>query len=137
MRHLPLFAILCVLLTGCGTEPPPAYPIVVLKPYQVLGDSGMWVFDDGKLGLKREWVLGAPMIIDDMVKGIPDAHQGFRLLLSIGPFPGFTHSLTCLKGDLYKCDQTKETTGLGPKLVVYFGKAPGKLYAKAEALKSP
>src|SRR5687768_9243597 len=63
----------------------PANSIMVLMPYRV---AGTWVFDDPSVGLRQEpFVAGIPEMIDEMVKDIPDAAQGFRLLFSGQPFP--------------------------------------------------
>ena len=61
--------------------------IVAIHPYQA---HGMWVFDDDAVGLTQEpFVSGADDIIDRMVAGIEGAREGFTLLFSAQPFPGF------------------------------------------------
>jgi len=52
----------------------------------------MWVFDDPRVGLVQEpFVAGADTMIDRVVADIPDAKNGFTLVCSITPFPGFQH----------------------------------------------
>lgn len=123
---------------GWWAVPPPKRDdgVMVLNPYM---QGGAWVFDDAAVGLRQEpFVEGAPEVIDEIAQGIPDAYKGFRLLFSVNPFPGHTHSLTWQKGDRtgnwYVCDQTQQEAWLCPALFKYFNKAPKKLYAKAEKL---
>jgi hypothetical protein len=61
--------------------------IHVISPYrQVL----TWVFDDPAVGLKAEpFVSGIPAMTDTLVQSIPHFEQGFRLLFSATPFPGY------------------------------------------------
>jgi len=108
--------------------------IIVIEPYQ---HAGTWVFDDPAVGLRREpFVAGIPEMIDEMVKDIPDAPKGFRLLFSAGAFPGHTHKLTWRRGDKsgnwYYCEQVGKEGWLCPALFKYFRKAPKALYVKAE-----
>ena len=54
--------------------------IMVIAPYW-LEDVGTWVFDDPAAELCREpFVSGVPEMIDVLVKNVPDARAGFRLL---------------------------------------------------------
>ncbi|HAH49402.1 MAG TPA: hypothetical protein DCM07_32110, partial [Planctomycetaceae bacterium] len=54
--------------------------IMVIAPYR---HQGTWVFDDSSAGLVQEpFVAGVPEMIDVIVKDIPDADAGFRLLFS-------------------------------------------------------
>jgi hypothetical protein len=65
--------------------------INVIKPYRW---EGMWVFDDPRVGLDKEpFVSGADIMIDVLVKDIPNAEQGFRLIFSGTPFPGHAYAL--------------------------------------------
>ena len=61
--------------------------IMILMPYKYYGS---WVFDDPAVGLVREpFVAGIDTMIDQMVKDIPDAENGFKLWYSPRrPFPG-------------------------------------------------
>jgi hypothetical protein len=112
----------------------PANSIVVLMPYR---HAGTWVFDDPTLGLRKEpFVAGIPEMIDEMVKDIPDADNGFRLLFSAKPFPAYTHKLTWRRGDnagnWYYCEELDKEGWLCPALLKYYREAPREIYAKAE-----
>ena len=68
--------------------------IMVIAPYW-LDEVGTWVFDDPAAGLSQEpFVSGVPEMIDYLVKDIPNARSGFRLLFSASPFPGYQKRLT-------------------------------------------
>jgi hypothetical protein len=63
--------------------------LMVIAPYWY---QGTWVFDDESVGLNKEpFVAGVPEMIDDLVKDIPNARSGFRLLFSSAPFPGLSN----------------------------------------------
>ncbi len=71
-----------------------ANQILVIAPYW-LDSVETWVFDDEAVDLVQEpFVSGVPEMIDELVGDIPDAQQGFRLLFSAAPFPGFQRKLT-------------------------------------------
>jgi hypothetical protein len=113
----------------------PANSIMVIAPYQ---HAGTWVFDDASVGLHREpFVAGMPEMIDEMVKDIPNAEDGFRLLFSTQPFPGYTHKLTWRRGDetgnWYYCEKFDKEGWLCPGLFKYYEEAPKEIYVKAEA----
>jgi hypothetical protein len=112
-----------------------ANSILVIAPYW---HSGTWVFDDPERGLTKEpFVSGIPEMIDELVKDIPDARKGFRLLFSAAPFPGhqgvFTKHRSEFGGTWYRSDAGAEGW-LCPALFKYFDEAPAKLYARAEPL---
>ena len=111
--------------------------IMVIAPYW-LKEAGTWVFDDPGAGLYQEpFVSGTPEMIDDLVKDIPDARDGFRLLFSATPFPGYQKRLTWKRaeadGNWYTSDNPPLGGWLGSALLRYFGRAPALLYVKAEA----
>ena len=111
--------------------------IMIISPYR---HHGTWVFDDPAVGLTREpFVSGVPEMIDALVTDIPDARNGFRLLFSASPFPGYQKEFTRLRGDLggnwYACENPHMEGWLCPALFKYFDQAPQKLYARAEPLK--
>ena len=61
--------------------------IMVIAPYW-LEHCKAWVFDDPKVGLEQEpFVSGITEMIDYLVKDIPNAKGGFRLLFLSGTFP--------------------------------------------------
>ena len=114
-----------------------ANQIMVIAPYWV-DDLGAWVFDDPKVGLKQEpFVNGIPEMIDFLVRDIPDAKSGFRMLFSANPFPGYQRKLTWRReemgGNWYICDDPPMEGWLCPALFRYFDRAPSELYVKAEA----
>lgn len=115
---------------------PASNSVMVIAPYW---DSGTWVFDDPATGLVREpFVSGVPEMINALVKGIPDARSGFRLLFSAAPFPGyqeaFHHRRDEMSGNWYRSEQTGAEGWLCPALFKYFEQAPQTLYARAEPL---
>ncbi|MFQ5804032.1 MAG: DUF6717 family protein [Candidatus Methylomirabilales bacterium] len=108
--------------------------MMVIFPYWA---DGTWVFDDPAVGLVKEpFVEGVPEMINDLVKDIPDARNGFRLLFSASPFPGYQRELTWLReeygGNWYRLEERPMEGWLCPALYRYFEKAPEKLYVKAE-----
>lgn len=114
---------------------PPANAIMVIMPYRY---AGTWVFDDARAGLVREaFVAGAPEMIDDMVGGIPDATNGFRLTFSARPFPGYQKRFVWLRGDsggnYYRLDGSQQQGWLCPAMFHYYQTAPKELYVKAES----
>lgn len=113
---------------------------MIIQPYR---SGGTWVFDDEAVGLCREpFVAGVPEMIDELVAGIPDAEDGFRMLFSGSPFPGATRYDRQRQdggGWWYRKHDGEAGRGgegwLCPALFKYFEEAPGTLYAKAEAVK--
>lgn len=108
--------------------------MLVIFPYRV---EGTWVFDDERAGLVREpFVSGIPEMIDRIVRDIPNAERGFKLLFSAAPFPGFTDRLLWRReeygGNWYYSEETKTEGWLCPALFKYFNTAPKEIYAKAE-----
>ena len=114
-----------------------ANAIMVIAPYQ---HAGTWVFDDPRTKLVREpFVAGVPEMIDVLVKDIPEAGNGFRLLFSAQPFPGYQKKLTWLRGDMggnyYKMDDPEMEGWICPAMFHYYQSAPPELYVKAEPKK--
>ena len=110
--------------------------IRVIRPYRL---HGTWVFDDDRVGLVQEpFVSGVPEMIDDLVRGIPGAELGFRMLFSSSPFPGFQRQLTwkCEEygGNWYRMEDSVMEGWLCPALFRYYETAPANLYLRAEAL---
>ncbi len=109
--------------------------MMVVAPYR---HAGTWVFDDPGTGLVREpFVSGVPEMIDVLVRDIPGATNGFRLLFSAQPFPGFQKKLSWLRGDMggnyYRMDDPVMEGWICPALFRYYQTAPKKIYVKAEA----
>lgn len=110
--------------------------LTVIKPYKYLD---MWVFDDEKVGLVQEpFVSGADDIIERMVKEIPNAEQGFIMIFSATPFPGYQLELDWrreeMQGNWYYAAALDQEGWLCPALFKYFEQAPKKLYAQFKAL---
>jgi len=62
--------------------------VAVIFPYRL---EGVWVFDDAATGLVREpFISGADRILDVLTESIPDASNGFKIIFSAKPFPGYT-----------------------------------------------
>jgi hypothetical protein len=140
----PLFVVLvAVLLAGLGvagylkaTGPggPSGNALMVIAPYRY---NGTWVFDDEAVGLRREpFVAGVPEMIDALVKGIPGAKGGFRLLFSANPFPGYQKKLTWVRGDslgnYYRLDDPPMEGWICPAMFRYFKAPPKALFVRAE-----
>lgn len=110
--------------------------IMVIAPYW-LEEAGTWVFDDPATDLKQEpFVEGIPEMINDLVGDIPNARNGFRLLFSAAPFPGYQRKLTRLQPEFggwwYASDEPEAEGWLCPALFRYFEEAPEEIYVKAE-----
>lgn len=78
-------------------------------------------------------------MIDVLVKDIPGATNGFRMLFSAQPFPGYQKKLTWLRGDMggnyYKMEDPRMEGWICPAMFRYYKAAPEFLYVKAEAKK--
>ena len=112
--------------------------IQVIVPYW-LDRAETWVFDDVATGLVQEpFVNGVPAMIDDLVAEIPNARDGFRMLFSASPFPGYQKRLEWVRGEMggnwYRTDSPAMQGWLCPALFRYFDEAPGELYVKAEMM---
>ncbi len=110
--------------------------IQVIAPYW---HAGTWVFDDPDTGLTREpFVMGIPEMMNDLVKEIPNAGDGFRLLFSPAPFPGYQRRLEWVReemgGNWYRADEPPMEGWLCPALFRYFDQALRELYVKAEGI---
>ena len=110
--------------------------IMIIAPYK---HQGTWVFDDRSAGLVQEpFVAGVPEMIDVIVKDIPDADQGFRLLFSSKPFPDYQKKLVWLRGDrglnYYRFADSDMEGWICPAMFKYYEQAPPELYVKAEPM---
>lgn len=111
--------------------------IMVIAPYRY---QGTWVFDDSSAGLVKEpFIAGVPEMIDILVKDIPNANKGFRLLFSAKAFPGYQKKLRWLRedfgGNYYAFDDPPMEGWVCPAMFKYYLKAPDNLYVKAESVK--
>ena len=112
--------------------------LLVIQPYR---HAGTWVFDDPSTQLVQEpLVSGIPEMIDELVKDIPNAESGFRLLFSPGPFPSWQAKLEFRRseydGSWYYSPTYEREGWLCPALFKYFPSAPREIYVKAESLSS-
>jgi len=106
--------------------------INVIAPYKYLG---YWVFDDPKVGLVQEpFVGGADTIIDELVREIPDASNGFAMVFSAAVFPGYQFRLEWVgpqgSGNLYRLPVLNLDGWLCPALLRYFDEPPKELYVQ-------
>lgn len=113
-----------------------ANQIMVIVPYW-LEEAATWVFDDEATGLHQEpFVSGVPEMIDELVSPIPNARDGFRLLFSAAPFPGFQRRLLRKREEFggwwYATEQPPLEGWLCPALFRYFDEAPEEIFVKAE-----
>ena len=110
--------------------------IMVIAPYWY---SGTWVFDDEAAGLKMEpFIQGIPDMINDLVKDIPEARRGFRLLFSSSLFPGYQVELEWVReedeGNWYRIKGQTQEGWLCPSMFKYFKVAPKSIFVKAEKI---
>ncbi|MHC4954982.1 MAG: DUF6717 family protein [Planctomycetota bacterium] len=110
--------------------------ILAIYPYR---HNGLWVFDDERAELHREpFIAGADAMIDKAVveKGIERPEDGFRMIFSAGPFPGYDFRLEWVRegdgGNWYKSDRFEVEGWLCPALFKYFDQAPREIYTKIE-----
>lgn len=112
--------------------------MLVLAPYWC-ESAKTWVFDDPARGLVREpFVSGVPAMIDDLVRDVPNARGGFRLLFSAAPFPGATRTLVrshaAFGGTWYRDPFSNLDGWLCPAMFRYFPTAPEAIYVRAEPI---
>ncbi|WP_006787910.1 DUF6717 family protein [Thiorhodospira sibirica] len=111
--------------------------ILVLTVYY---SDGLWMFDDDRVGLCREpFVEGVPEIIEHHVKDIHNAEDGFRMIFSAKPFPGYQEHLVWQRaeygGNWYLSNVLQTQGWLCPAMYKYFEKAPENIYVKCETLR--
>ncbi|BAT55695.1 hypothetical protein NOS3756_46880 [Nostoc sp. NIES-3756] len=109
---------------------------MVIFPYR---HNQTWVFDDERMGLVQEpFVSGVPEMIEVLIQEIPNVDEGFKLLFSASPFPGYQAELTWCReeygGNWYAWNQNSLEGWLCPALFKYFNQPPEKIYCKAESL---
>lgn len=109
--------------------------LFAIAPYKF---QGIWVFDDPRVGLAQEpFVSGADTILDVLTADIPNAAEGFNLVFSPEPFPGysarFEWSRPEYSGNWYSWPERNMEGWLCPALFMYFEAAPKELYVKVSA----
>ena len=98
-----------------------------------------WIYDDAAKGVVNEpFVMGADDFITELVRDIPNARSGVRLLFASYPFEGHTVCLVhlCPKsgGEWYLWREKNMYGWFCGHFHDYFDLAPEVLYAKAERL---
>lgn len=137
-KHLLTACLLLTipLLTSAAEKKAPANSVHVIWPYNI---DGIWAFDDKDKRIEREPFVGAinPMI-EELVKDIPDAKIGFRLLFSADFIPEHSAKLVWRrkegKGNWYYCEKFKTEGWLCPALLKYFVRPPKEIYVRCEPL---
>lgn len=111
--------------------------LMVIFPYKL---QNIWVFDDSTVGLQQEpFVSGIPEIIDLLIENqeIANAQEGFKLIFSQTPFPGYNLELVWKSeeygGNWYYCKQYDREGWLCPALFKYFEHAPQNIYCQAQS----
>jgi hypothetical protein len=110
----------------------------VIAPYW-LESVNTWVFDDPRVGLLQEpFVSGADEFLTYLATDIPNAKNGFRLIFSAQPFPGYQQKVTRaqdeMDGTWYESENPPMKGWLCPALLRYFDQSPAEIYIKAEPL---
>jgi len=103
---------------------------IEIHPYKL---RGMWVFDDERIGLEQEpFVSGADVIIDDFVREIPGAENGFTLVFSRHPFQGHRLQLAWERNEYGGCWYSMREGNLqgwlSPAFLRYYDNPPEELY---------
>jgi hypothetical protein len=106
--------------------------IHVIRPYRY---SGMWVFDDARVGLSQEpFVGGADTILDTLTANIPNAEKGFTLVFSAHEFPGYQQRFDWTgpqgSGNSYRSAALNMEGWLCPALLKYFDSPPPELFVQ-------
>jgi hypothetical protein len=104
--------------------------LLAIAPYKF---EGFWVFDDPSVGLRQEpFISGADRVLDILTADIPNAAQGFKLVFSAQPFPGFVarfvRSRPEFGGYWYSWPERGLEGWLCPALFKYFETAPDEIY---------
>ena len=108
--------------------------INVIAPYRYLD---MWVFDDPRVGLEAEpFVGGADTMIDRVTRDIPNAADGFIMVFSKTPFPGYQFQLEWRRhehqGNVYYSHDLDAEGWLCPALLKYFDGEPAEIYVQVK-----
>jgi len=107
--------------------------LMAISPYWC-DSTNMWVFDDDNYSLVREpFVNGVPEMIEEAVKGIPNAKSGFSLLFSSDPFPNYEIKLSKLNeeyGGWWYVNEIGQQGWLCPAMFNYFVEAPDSIYVQ-------
>jgi hypothetical protein len=112
----------------------PSNAIIVIHPYQ---PNGIWMFDDARLGILQEpFFSGADVIMNHLAADIPRATNGFTLIFSASPFPGYQYEFERRReefgGHWYFSPDYNIEGWLCPALFKYFEDAPPRLFVQAK-----
>src|SRR5215469_9173721 len=108
--------------------------VAVIFPYRL---EGVWVFDDAAAGLVREpFISGADRILDVLTECIPEASNGFKIIFSAKPFPGYTTRFIWTRaeyeGNWYRWPKRDMEGWLCPALLKYFEIPPKEIFVRAD-----
>lgn len=112
--------------------------IMIIFPYR---HNHTWVFDDEKLGIVKEpFVSGIPEMIDILIQDIKNSDEGFKMIFSSSPFPGYQAELIALRpeynGYCYRWENHNLEGWLCSVLFKYFDQTPQIIYCQAQSLYS-
>jgi hypothetical protein len=112
--------------------------VSVIFPYML---EGVWVFDDAAASLMREpFISGTDNILDVLTEHIPEAANGFKIIFSARPFPGYTARFLWTRaeygGNWYRWPERKMEGWLCPALLKYF-ESPPKERARCTSYDEP
>jgi uncharacterized protein DUF6717 len=144
MRYFVILTLSILLLIPAegvlaqGTAKQKMNVVSVIFPYRL---EGVWVFDDATKGLVREaFISGADKILDVLTEHIPNAADGFKILFSARPFPGYTARFVWTRaeygGNWYQWPERQMEGWLCPALLKYFESPPKEIFVQISA-KSP
>ena len=96
-------------------------------------DSGLWVYDDAKFGVREQpLVFGMDLILEKMVEQVGVVADRLNLVFSSIPFPGSDFCLEFVRqeteGFVYRWEKKKLQGWLSPSLRNYFPEPPPKIY---------
>ena len=110
----------------------------VIAPYWD-EETATWVFDEPRLELVKEpFIAGVPEMIDELVREIPGARNGFRLIFSHAEFPGWQERIDWIRsgmdGNWYRWERREMEGWLCPALLKFYTQPPRAIFVRAEPL---
>ena len=141
MRYFAIFTLTILLLIpaegvlGQGAAKQKVNALSVIFPYRL---EGVWVFDDATKGVVREpFISGADKILDVLAEHIPNAADGFKIIFSAKPFPGYTTRFVWTRaeygGNWYRWPEQQMEGWLCPALLKYFESPPKEIFVQVSA----
>ena len=109
------------------------FAVNTINRVTVRRDSGLWVYDDAKFGVREQpLVFGMDLILERMVEQVEGVEDRLNLVFSSIPFPGSEFSLVFVReeteGFVYCWEEKKLQGWLSPSLRNYFPEPPPKIY---------